>query len=271
MSVLAVVGHTARDVVDSGRPRTGGVPLYAARALRALDEEAVIVTRCAEADRDLLHPLYAVGLPVVWRPEERTPVFHIVNRGNEREMVIEALGTPWSLDDARGWVGAALEDADWVHAGPLWRGDFPPETLAELRRGRRLSFDGQGLVRPAECGPVRYDADLNPALLASIDALHLSGDEVRALGLELDERSLRTLGVPEIVVTLGSHGCVVYADDLAELVATVPVEVEDATGAGDAFIAAYVASRRHGHEPVSAARRANELVAGLLSRRLPTP
>jgi sugar/nucleoside kinase (ribokinase family) len=271
MSVLAVVGHTARDVVDSGRPRAGGVPLYAARALRALHEDALIVTRCAEADRDLLRPLYALGLPVVWQAEEQTPVFHIQNRGDERELVIEALGTPWSLDDARGWLGEALADADWVHAGPLWRGDFPPETLAELRRGRRLSFDGQGLVRPGEHGPVRHDADLEPELLSHVDVLHLSSDEVEALGLDLDERSLRTLGVPEIVVTLGSRGCVVYADDLAELVPARPVDARDATGAGDAFTAAYVASRRRDHEPVSAARRASELVAGLLSGRIRTP
>lgn len=271
MGVLAVVGYTARDVVDEGRPRAGGVPIYAARALRALGEDALIVTRCAEADRDLLRPLYAVGLPVVWRAEEPTPAFRLTNTGDRRDIVIEALGSPWTVDDARGWLGEALAGVDWVHAGPLWRGEFPTETLVELARGRRLSFDGQGLARPGELGPVRRDGDVDLAVLAPVDVLHLSLSEAEALGLELDERSLRTLGVPEVVVTLGSRGCVLYADDLAELVPAPPVAAKDATGAGDAFTAAYVASRRRGHEPVSAARRATEVVGGMLSGGIPAP
>ena len=271
MGLVAVVGHTARDLVDGGPPRPGGVPLFAARALRALGEPGLVVTRCAEEDRALLGPLYAVGLPVVWRPEPVTPVFHLANDGDRREMRIEALGSPWTLDDVRTWLGAAVGDAGWVHAGPLWRGDFEADALRELARGRRLSFDGQGLVRPGELGPVQHDSELDPAALAAVDVLHLAEGEIDALGLGLDERSLRTLGVPEIVVTLGSRGCVVYADDLAELVPARPLEGVDPTGAGDAFTAAYVASRLAGQGPVSSAHRATALVHGLLSGRLPIP
>jgi sugar/nucleoside kinase (ribokinase family) len=263
--LLAVVGHTARDLVDSAPPRPGGVPLYAAKALRALGEPGIIVTRCAESDRSLLDSLYDVGLPVVWRPEAETPVFVIRNRPEGRELEIGALGEPWTAQDARGWIGAAIGGATWVHAGPLWRDEFTPEALAELGRGRRLSFDGQGLVRPGRIGPVQMDGEVDLAILEHVDLLHLSEREARALGLELNERSLRTLGVPEIVITLGERGSIVYADDLAELVAATPIAVRDPTGAGDAFIAAYCASRLSCHGPASAARRATQLLHGLLS------
>lgn len=271
MGFVAVVGHTACDIVDGLSPRPGGVPLFAARALRGLGEPGLIVTRCAREDQHLLGPLRATGIPVVWEPEPSTPIFHLRNDGDRREVTIEALGTPWSLEDAQTWLGAALADAAWVHAGPLWRGDFPAATLRELGRGRRLSFDGQGLVRPGELGPVRHDNDLDLALLDVIDVLHLSDDEAAALGLDLDERSLRTLGVPEIVVTLGSRGCVVYADEMAEFVPARPVVEADPTGAGDAFTTAYVASRLVGHSPISAARRATQLVHGLLSGKVAVP
>jgi sugar/nucleoside kinase (ribokinase family) len=264
--MLAVVGHTARDIVDSSPPRAGGVPLYAARALAALGERAILVTRCAQEDRDLLRPLYALGLPVVWRPEKTTPVFRLRNVGDGREITIEALGDPWSIDDAAGWLAEALSGATWVHAGALWRGDFPADTLASLGRGRRLSFDGQGLCRPGRTGPVVRDADVDLCLLAPVDVLHLSRSEAEALGVELDEPSLGTLGVSEIVVTLGSHGAVVYADGVAEHVPAAPIEGGDATGAGDAFTIAYIASRRSGHSPVSAARRATSVAGALLSR-----
>lgn len=271
MGFVAVVGHTARDIVDGMPPRPGGVPLFAARALRALGEPGLVVTRCASEDRQLLAPLRATGIPVVWEPEPATPVFHLAYDGDRRDITIAALGTPWLPEDARTWLGAALANASWVHAGPLWRGDFPAETLRELRRGRRLSFDGQGLVRPGELGPVRHDPELDPALLESIDVLHLSDREAETLGLDLDERSLASLGVPEIVVTLGSRGSVVYADDLAEFVPARPVPGADPTGAGDAFTTAYVASRLAGHSPVSAARRATQVVHGLLSGKLSIP
>ena len=262
---LAVVGHTARDLVDGSAPRAGGVALYAARALAALGERGLIVTRCAESDRALLLPILALGLPVVWEPEEQTPIFHLRNVGDRREIEIEALGTPWTLADVDGWLGRALVDADWVHAGALWRGDFPPDVLAALSQGRRLSFDGQGLCRPGRTGLVRRDGCFDPTLLENVDLLHLSLSEAEALGLSLEARSLRTLGVSEIVVTLGSRGCVVYAGGTAEHVAAEPLEA-DATGAGDAFTVAYVSSRRAGHRPTQAARRATRLVHGLLSR-----
>ena len=265
MSLFAVVGHTSRDLVDSRPPRAGGAPLYAARALRVLGEPALLVTRCAEADHALLASLRALGLPVVWRAEARTAAFSIRNRDGERALSLATLGEPWTPEDARGWLGEALAEVDWVHAGALWRGDFPAETLAELRRGRRLSLDGQGLVRPGRTGPVELAGGLDPAVLAACDLLHLSEPEAAALGVSLDERSLRSLGVPEVVVTLGKRGAVVFADDLAEYVPARPLARVDPTGAGDAFTAAYVVSRRRGHAPASAARVATEVVHGLLS------
>lgn len=262
---LAVIGYTARDIVDGSAPRAGGVPLYAARALAELGEPALIVTRCAPEDRALLCPLHAAGLPVVWDSAEQTPVFRLRNLGDQREIEIEALGAPWSVADVDGWLGAALAGADWVHAGALWRGEFPADTLAALARGRRLSFDGQGVSRPGRVGPVSRDDKFDPSLLAHVDVLHLSLSETEALGLSLDAVSLGSLGVPEVIVTMGSRGSVVYGCGAAEHVATEPLDVEDATGAGDAYTIAYIVSRRAGHDPRSSARRATSVVHGLLS------
>jgi sugar/nucleoside kinase (ribokinase family) len=262
---LVVIGHTARDIVDDSAPRPGGVPLYAARALAELGERAVIVTRCAPDDRALLGPLYATGLPVVWHPAEATPVFRLRNYGDHREVEIEALGPPWSVADVDGWLGEALAGVDWAHAGALWRGEFPADTLAALARGRRLSFDGQGVCRPGRVGAVTRDGDFDPDLLVHVDVLHLSLSEAEALGLTLDAVSLASLGVPEVIVTMGSRGSVVYARGVAEHVVAEPLEGVDATGAGDAYTIAYVVSRRAGHNPRSAAHRATSLVHRLLS------
>ena len=262
MRLLGVVGLVSLDRVDGGLPRLGGAPFYAAKALRLLGRPALIATKIAPEDS--ARGLHALGVPVYARPAAHTITFRIENDGDHRSMEIEELGDPWTPEDVSDWLEAALRPADWLHAGALTRADFPAETLALLRRGRVLSFEGQGLVRPAEKGEVRVDADYDPEVLRHVDILKLSEQEAEALGIALDDRSLASLGVPEIVVTLGSRGCVVFADGLSEYVPARPVEARDPTGSGDKFMAAYLTYRRMRHPPTSAARLAGEVVRALL-------
>jgi sugar/nucleoside kinase (ribokinase family) len=185
-------------------------------------------------------------------------------------MRVEALGDPWTEEDARGWVSDAVGRADWVHVGALARSDFPSSTLAALAgRGRTLSFDGQGLVRPARTGPLELDADFDRDVLEHISILKLAEEEAEVLAPGLDEEALSALGVAEVVITLGSRGAALLAGGRLERIAARPLAGEiDPTGAGDAFAAAYLAARSEGHAPHASARRATALVAGLLSARL---
>jgi sugar/nucleoside kinase (ribokinase family) len=59
------------------------------------------------------------------------------------------------------------------------------------------------------------------------------------------------------------EGATVYAPDGVHEVPARRIDA-DPTGAGDAFAAGYLASRAHGHSPLSAARRATALVAAML-------
>jgi sugar/nucleoside kinase (ribokinase family) len=265
MHRLAVVGLLSRDRVDGGPPRPGGVVYYAANALRFLGQPALIATKVGHDEEAVA--LRELGIPVVHKQASRTIEFGIENEGDRRRLLIREPGDGFTPADVREWLGPALAGSDWVHAGALTRGDFPADTLAELRRGRRLSFDGQGLVRSGEKGEVRLDADYDPEVLRHVDLLKLSEEETAALGLELDDRSLGSLGVREVVVTLGRDGVLVYADGLSELIPTRPVEGVDPTGAGDTFITAYLSHRRSGHSAPSAAHCANDAVRELLERR----
>jgi sugar/nucleoside kinase (ribokinase family) len=263
MRRLGVVGLVSLDRVDGGLPRLGGAPVYAARTLRLLGQPASVATKLADEDRPRLAGL---GLPIVAQSADATIGFRIENDGDGRHMEIDELGEPFSEEDARGWLGRALADTDWVHAGALTRADFPAATLAALARGRQLSLDGQGLARRADPGRLALDGDYDPDVLHHVSLLKLARDELDALGLELTERSLGSLGVREIVVTLGAGGSVVYADGLAEHVPTIPLEGVDPTGAGDSWTTAYLCYRRQRHAPVSAARLANGVVGALLGR-----
>ena len=269
MSRLGVVGHVSLDRVDGGIPRLGGAPWYAARALRLLGHPAVLVTKLAAEDSR--RGLHALGLPVAWRAAPTTIAFRIENAADRRELELEERGEAWSLADAEGWVREALAGCDWVHAGPLAGDDFSPEVLAALRRGRRLSFDGQGLARSSEVGPLTLGGDYDAELLGHVDLLKLSQEEADALGIGLEDESLRSLGVTEIVFTLGSKGSIVYADGRAEHVPARPLAVPDPTGAGDQFTAAYLVYRSRRHSPVSAARLASGVVHSLLEEQVASP
>jgi sugar/nucleoside kinase (ribokinase family) len=261
---VAVVGSLSLDSIDGAAPRVGGAPFYAARALRALGAPAVIVAKCAAPDRQLLlPPLIRLGIPVIWQDSSVTAAFSFSYESERRSMTVDAIADPWTAADAVGAIG----DARWVHVAPLSRADFPAETLAALARGRRLLLDGQGLVRAPRIGPLDLDGDYDPALLCSVTVLKLSEDEAALLVDGYDERALGRLGVPEVVVTLGSRGCVVFADGVAELVRAHPVPGADPTGAGDAFAAAYVVARSAGAAPTAAARRAAAVVSDVLSGR----
>lgn len=270
MRPLGVIGNLSRDIIGRAPPRIGGGPYYAAGALRLLGRRAALAVRCSRDDRVAFLPrLAALGIPVTWRACSATTTFSFHYEGELRLMRVEAAGDPWAPEDVRGWVRDALGRSDWVHAAPLLRSDFPADTLAELARGRRVSFDGQGLVRRPEIGPLQLDAEFDPEVLRSVSILKLAEEEARVLVGEVDEASLASLGVPEVVVTLGSRGSLVLAGGRLERVAARPAKGRvDPTGAGDAFAAAYLAGRAGGQSPLTSARRATALVGDLLGGRV---
>ena len=257
MRGIVVIGNLSRDTIDGGRPRVGGAPYHAARALRLLGGSSRIVARCAEADRRILvGPLAALGVPHTWLPAPSTAAFEIRYSGEEREMVLADVGAPWSLDDVR-----TVGRAEWVQVGGLTRADFTPQVLASLARDRRVALDGQALVRPAVAGPLVLDPDFDPAVLERVTALKLSEEEVEILG---GEDRVSELGVPELLLTRGSTGALVIAQGTRQRIQARRIETANPTGAGDAFLAGYVWARASGHRPASAARHAATTAARVL-------
>jgi len=263
---LAVIGPLARDLVDGRDRGIGGGPWYAARALRTLGQEAVIVAKCGEPERrSYLRRLVSLGLPVSLTAAGETTSFSFrYDPDGRREMRVEAIGEPWGEADE---PERALRRAEWVHVAPLLRGDFPPETLERIARRRRMLLDGHGLVRARRSGPLALDGDFDRTLLPHVSILKLAEEEAQAIVGDGELEELRALGVPEVVVTFGGRGSLVITRDAAVRVVARPAR-GDPTGAGDAFSIAYLSARAGGHRPISAARRASALVSALLSNSL---
>ncbi len=265
MRPLGVIGPLSRDVVAGGEPRIGGGPWHAGRALRALRQDAVVAAKCGHPERAAyLRRLSALGVPVALSSGGETTGFSFAyDEAKHRTMHVDVLGEPWSDEDIPIRL---LRRVEWLHVAPLLRGDFGPDLLERLARGRRILLDGQGLVRARRVGPLELDDHFDRELLRHVAILKLAEEEARAIVGDGDLDELRSLGVPEVVVTFGTHGSLVLAPAIAERVPSVPID-GDPTGAGDAFCVAYLSARGRGHGPVSAARRATAVVASLLAAR----
>jgi sugar/nucleoside kinase (ribokinase family) len=262
---IAVIGNLSLDRVAGSPSRPGGPVLYAARALARVGDGAHIGAACADVDRSLFAPaLEDLRLPVTWYTSSATAAYSFEYDGDRRLMRQDAVGDPWGVEQAL----EAVADAEWVHVGALVRTDFPAGTLAALARGgRTVLVDGQGLLRTPELGPLRLDRDAADAL-RYISILKLDEEEAQALAGGAEPELLRSLGVPEVLLTLGSRGSVVITDRAVDRLPAAPVgETVDPTGAGDAFAAVYLRARAEGDDPVTAATRATDLVAELLRAR----
>lgn len=264
---VTVLGNLAIDRIDGAPPTPGGCPAFVGPVLAQIGAGR-IVARAASADLPLMEPaIAAAGVPFTVLPARTTSAFGLHYDGDHRRMTVDAIGPTWGA----GEIAAAQITTTWAHVSPLLRTDFTPQALEAIAAvGIQIALDAQGLVRLAQLGALHTDAAFAPELLQHVRVLKLADDEAAVLtgGRPFGLRAAQRLGVPEIVVTAGSQGATVYLDGEPSVVPP-PFRVDGvhATGAGDAFTAAYTAARARGDEPLLAAEFAAQLVAELLHVR----
>jgi len=128
-----------------------------------------------------------------------------------------------------------------------------PETLARARAaGLTTSLDTNWDPRG------RWMADLAPCL-PELDFLFMNEDEARMIAA--DAKAVLALGVRAAVMKLGPLGCAIYTGEREVRCAAFDVEVKDTTGAGDCFVAGFLAAHLRGASLAEAGRFANAVGA----------
>ena len=229
----------------------GGTAYYVAWAMQHLPHDVNFGVITAVGD-DLKHEidrLREVGINITDLGSP-TSVFFENKYGkdmNSREQRVLSKAAPFTIDQLKD------VEAEVFHLGTLLVDDFLPEAVEYLASKGRVCIDVQGYLREVRQEKV-YAVDWNDKLrvLRATDILKLNEYEVTVLtdgerDLRQAARRIRSWGVREVLITLGSYGSLIYADDkFFDIPGYAPRRVVDATGCGDTYAAGYLYSRAHG-------------------------
>jgi len=248
---VAVIGSATLDRIvfeDQSVEKIGGVSVYAGLTFRKHGLETAVLANIAGADLRHFRPLEESGVRLEAGPTAATTRF--VNRETAGGRIQEM---PAAADPIRS-VGAlsAMHSVRHIHLGPLHPDDIHPDLLSRVKLGRYfVSLDVQGFVRIVRNGAVAAGVcERLEEVLSFVDVVKASEEEL-GLILErfgMDAPTLQArFGFGELLVTCGAGGgrLINAAGATFDYAPVRAGRVEDPTGAGDVFFAAYLAGRHH--------------------------
>lgn len=255
---LVVVGHFALDVIiRQGRPlrgALGGPPTYASLAARKLGALVGVISKVgddfpAEYMRFLnMSGLDLSGLKVVEGATTTNYVLEYLD--GERRLTLKARAPPITVDDVPADLAAKA-----ILASPIV-GEISSLLVSELRKHTEfLCLDPQGFVRSFKPdGRVEMKEWFDVSVLSIIDIFKASFREYEyVMGTRRISEGvlkLHRLGIGVVIITLGEEGSLLSTQDGIYAVPAYATKVVEATGAGDAYIGAFLAEYVKGEDPI---------------------
>lgn len=144
--------------------------------------------------------------------------------------------------------------AEAIHIGPI-AGEITYDVVERLRDcADVLCLDPQGLVRNfGENGSVSLGPLTDRRILGLVDIFKSSSKEIAAVtglpNLESCIEAVHSFGPRIVIVTLGADGAIVSVEnEIHDVPAYKPEKLVDPTGAGDAFIGAFLTEYVRGED-----------------------
>ncbi|MBI2075917.1 MAG: ribokinase [Candidatus Aenigmarchaeota archaeon] len=239
---IAVIGPIAKDRIVIGKSekeQIGGTVFYAGSALAKLGIKTQIFAKLSAKDKNLLGALKHKNISLFPYFCEHTTSFRNVYHGENREQFVDGVAEPFEISDI-----TSLK-ANIVHLGPLTKPDIPLAVFKHLKSlGIAISLDIQGFTRKINGRKVVQSRWKDAKdFLRYVDILKADANEAELMG---GIKKLAGMGPIEVVITNGQKGSVVYSKKqkkLCKIPAFEPSAVKDVTGAGDTYIAGYLAKR----------------------------
>lgn len=253
MNDICCIGHITLDKIITPKQTVympGGTSYYFSHGIYHLKDHAhyKLVTSLASSEYQSVNELRAKGINVEVIPSRYTVYFenkYGENQNNRTQRVL-AKADPFTVEKLKHL------EARFFHLGSLLSDDFPLEVIKFMSAKGILSVDAQGYLREVR-GEKVYPVDWEEKreALKYIDILKVNEHEAAVLtgSSDYDEavHLLHEWGVKEVLLTLGSEGSLIYAENkLYRIPAYPPKEVVDATGCGDTYMLGYLYMRNKG-------------------------
>lgn len=228
----------------------GGTSYYFSHGISHLNDwkNYILVTSLAPSEYPSVDELTGKGLNVEIIPSKKTVYFensYGVNQNNRTQRVL-AKADPFTVEKIQHI------EAKIFHLGSLLSDDFSLDVIKYLSKKGILSVDAQGYLREVR-GENVYPIDWceKKEALKYVHILKVNEHEAKVLtGLDDYQAAARQLaewGVKEVLLTLGSEGSIIYAENSFYYIpAYPPKEVVDATGCGDTYMLGYLYMRNKG-------------------------
>jgi len=256
---LVTVGHFAIDYIHSPKmvspkPTLGGPPTYVSLAAAKLGARVSVISKVGEDfSKDYVKWLRnnKIDLSGLKRVKgASTTQFAIkYQRGWKRKLQLRARAPPITVDDLPDSLKARA-----VHVAPI-ANELSKELVTQLRKVTSiLSLDPQGFVRGFDKkGNVSLKDWEGQSVMEQVDVYKSSQSEIEAVtgksNLHQAVRRISDYGVKIVIVTRGMRGSAVFVDKaFYNIPACASKIVLDPTGAGDAFIGAFLAEYLRGKE-----------------------
>ena len=253
MNDICCIGHITLDKIITPKQTIympGGTSYYFSHGISHLNDwkNYKLVTSLAPSEYSSVDELTGKGLNVEIIPSKKTVYFensYGINQNNRTQRVL-AKADPFTVEKIQHI------EAKIFHLGSLLSDDFSLDVIKYLSKKGILSVDAQGYLREVR-GENVYPIDWceKKEALKYVHILKVNEHEAKVLtGLDDYQAAARQLaewGVKEVLLTLGSEGSIIYAENsFHKIPAYPPKEVVDATGCGDTYMLGYLYMRNKG-------------------------
>ena len=248
---LVTVGHFSIDLIRSSKitkpkPTLGGSPTYVSLAARRLSANVSVVSKVGEdfSDRHMAWlNANGVDLSGLKRIKGALTTRFILEYTNwKRQLQLKSRAPPIFPEDVPSSMRARV-----IHVSPIVN-ELSHDVVDKLRSLTDiLSLDPQGFVREFDAkGNAHLRKWKDQRVLEQIDIYKSSSSEIKIItgfaNLRLAMEKIRDYGPKIVIVTMGMKGSKLLLEGkIHDIPACKPRVIRDPTGAGDAFIGAFLA------------------------------